>query len=247
MKTLTRILSLLFILCFIGGCAKQRPIELLKDPDNKRLEKTIFAGKDLNNPTTWFYKVTVTKTSHNRGFLWVGLQSDMKVGHFNFTEQELQLVDDSDIQGSRRKGRESNSQTDVSVKSWKVEHVDVKLEESDGKVTNRETEDDEKSYKEKRYVKVDFTSSDMQEIPYVDILKSEGCWSSKSPSFIPNSFDYSSDHITWEVGVEYRVPPTCNSSKKRDNKSDYTYTLHYRYSFRKMVESDYKPIAYNGE
>lgn len=236
MKTLAKSLSILLTFVIFVGCARQRPIETRKDPDHKVLEKSIFDG-------TYFYRVTVSKTSNNRGFLWAGISNDMKVGHFKFTESELQFIDDFDLQSQRRSGNASSAQAEIIRNAWKIiKHTDDKLAVSDGKETNQVTEDDERPMLAKNHVEIDFSSSVIKE--YED-----DCWRAVSVFLVPNSFEHSPEHIMWEVGVEYdyTFAPMCKD-KFRSNHADYNYTAHYRYSFRKMVESaDYKPFAYKNE
>ncbi|MEZ4752579.1 MAG: hypothetical protein R3B54_18675 [Bdellovibrionota bacterium] len=77
----------------MAACAKHRDIERLNDPDGEHLEKQVFTG----NGTHWASKVTVVRTSTNGGFAFSGLQSELKVGHFEFTKEKLKYVNDVSV------------------------------------------------------------------------------------------------------------------------------------------------------
>lgn len=236
----------LFLLCLgLTGCARHRDVERLLDPNGERLAKHAFTGGDAGG-AYWLAKVTVTKTSTNGGFLFVGLQSETKVGHFEITKEKLKFVSDAGPFGPG-----SPTAVPELVNSWDITHHDVKLAESEGNVTNKEVEDDSRPWNERRFLKIQFAKADITESAtfpyYVDAASSAECWQKRGAYLVDDSLSLEPDSIQFVVGVDYEQKTLCVGSQRRLLRSDYTYTVHYRYSFRKLEKSDYQPFVYQGE
>ena len=83
---LTAVMSLSLFLAM--SCARERPIEQLS-------QNTLSGLKNKNDFNGLFFsKATVISTSTNGGPLFVGLQSDMRMGHFKITGTQLRFLDD---------------------------------------------------------------------------------------------------------------------------------------------------------
>lgn len=234
-------LHLLLTLVLVAACAKHRDIERLNDPDGEHLSKELFTGTG----THWASKVTVVRTSTNGGFAFSGLQSDLKVGHFEFSKEKLKYLNDVNVY---------NTLSEASVPSllneWDVTHFDKKLAESDGRVTNKEEEDKEKAWDKKRYFTIDFAKANISEaatFPYYVDAAEASCWSKKAAYLVDGTLELSSDYVGFVVGVDYQQNSLCSEDLRRWAQGDFIYTVHYRYSFKKLEETGYKPYVYQGE
>ena len=212
---------------FISACAKQRPIEKLKDPEREYLQKSDFS-KGM-----WSQKVTIVKASGvgTESFGIIGTQSENQLGYFEFTKNELRFYDALSLKNKR------GSALPELINAWPITHHDVRLAESDGYISSRETEDDEKPFDQKRFVRVDFSSAKIAENgTFPDVYWNEfaSCWSKKGSSLVPGSMKAEPDHITWTISVDYEFQ--CYEAQ-REAKNHFAYTVHYKYSFRKLESS----------
>ena len=230
----------LVIVFFLSSCAKERPIYKVKDPEKENKDKSYYTGS--GSGTTWLYKATVVKTSSRGGFAFIGYQSQAKAGYFKFTRDKLMLYRADNIYNT------SSNLNPSLLNQWSIKHYDVMLSEKDGKVSNKEKEDDQSKWYQKRYFKIDFSKADVSEaaeFPYqLDIAKKYNCWNKKASRLVDDSYLISQDYITFVVSVDYQVSSLCNESLSRERQNDYTYTVHYKYSFKKLEPNSYKPFVY---
>ncbi len=235
-----------------AACAKQRPIVAVKDPEKDKIEKAIFYGMDSQTAAqvdrtqpiknaSWLSKVTVVKTNSYAEFVIQGFQSEARLGHFEFTHDKLKYYDD--VLLSRNKKGQVLRQL---INEWDITHHDVKLSESDGNVTNKEEDDQDKTWDQKRYFKIDFSKAVIDEsasFPYmIGMAQAADCWEKAKTSLLENSMQLSSDYISFIVAVDYKQNPLCLDDARRASNNEITNTVHYRYSFMKFdaKSSNYK-------
>ena len=226
-----------------GNCAKERPIEKISLSTRSDLK----TKADFNGP--FYSKVTVVQTSNNPGPVDVGYQSQMKLGHFRFTDTHLQFLDDVNAYNEDIKSQNKPQpvdRLDTLINEWEIDHYDYKLDESDGLVHNKEVEDEDKSAHEKRFFTVDFSKAEISEA--TTFPRGPGCYDKKSIALVDDSFKVEKDSIQYIVAVDYEVDPICNENMGRMLRGDYTFTAHYLYSFvRANPSPDYRPHLYQGE
>lgn len=222
------------------GCAEERAIEeISKETKREWEDKQVLTGSasgaraaSTQAPKTWIYKATAVKTSTNGGFAFVGLQGDANIGYFNFTEDKLQLFNAVNSQGQG----DSNSVPTV-LEEWDITHHDYKLDDSSGKTSNREVEDDELNWSKKRYFKIDFAKGNF-------MGSGNACWAAKSARLVDNSLVMKQSYLTFVVETDYEATGNCPISMRRQNNGDYTYTVQWRYSFKPYQKTSYKPFIY---
>jgi hypothetical protein len=130
------------------SCAKTRPTERVPDINENRFEKA-----PLVNSDTWFVKETIVASDTLGGFGFVGLQSSVVAGKFEFSKDKLKFI--------RAASYDANKDTlDSVIYSWNVEHSEYRLSESGGKVSNRQEENNYLEWNRKRYFKADLSDAD---------------------------------------------------------------------------------------
>lgn len=239
------VLLLLSAVLFLSSCAKEREIEVVKDPERDNIIKSSLIGK-AGKASPWIYKTTVVKTSGSDGFAFVGFQNNARIGYFNFTKSKLKIYKAYNI-----KGQPSHNMEPTLLNEWDVSHYDKKLSETDGKVAAREVEDNDKTWNQKRYFKIDFAKANVSEagdFPYtIDAASKYSCWSKSTSHLVDNSLEMSADYLSFVVSVDYKMNSLCNRSMRRAHTGEYLYTVHYRYSFKKYKKTAYKPYVYRGK
>ncbi|MGB0453434.1 MAG: zinc-dependent metalloprotease [Bacteriovoracaceae bacterium] len=231
-KTFKVVLSL----GLLASCAKELPkeeislakktndieIKSFKTKSKKHVMLKTASGQDLSN--IWLYKVTVVKNSGNGGFGFVGLQSDAKPGYFKFTEKKLKFVSASELHIGPSTSERIHNQ-------WDVSYVDYKLSESGGKVQNREVEDGDKLWHQKRFVRISFDNAAVAE------FQPSSCYSKLASHVVNDSVQNEAHYKSWVVNVDYQISRNCVDSLRRYMDGDMTYTVQYRYSFRKLEKN----------
>lgn len=258
------LISLLIAAVLLASCAKEREPDRIEDPDGNNLLKETFTttkitvqdrdtdGKVLTNeagepklktiqvPKVWLYKATVVKTSENDGAVFVGLQNDVRAGFFRFTKDKLQLINANSIYPEET----PNNAWSV-LNQWDVTHFDTKLDERNGKVTNQEVVDDEKTWYQKRFFNIDFSKAEVAETADFRGFSSS-CFKNKKGRIIHDSLQVQNDYFTFVVELNYQVDSRC-ASTRRWLKSDFTYTAQIRYSFKQLTENPgFDPFFYTG-
>lgn len=229
------------------GCAKNRDVERLRaDQKFDHVAKAAFTGTGKTRDT-WYFKVTVKNTSSNGGFMFTGFQSDLKAGYFDFAENKLQF---KSVSGVYDGNETENSKNNVELQ-WPISHHDYRLDERDGQMTNQEIDDNFKVWHQKKYFKINFGSPDISEkvlFPFsLDGAEASECWQPVSRRRVDNSFKIEEDHIGFTMEVVYQQNSLCVNSLDQVSNNQYTYTVQYKYSFRKVKPSDYKPLFFQGE
>ncbi len=224
------------------SCAKDRGVDPLRYQTTEMWQpKSQYYGDRSDMRTPFYAKVTVVKNTNDGGFAAVGYQTDMRVGYFNFTRDSLQFIS---TQGAYR-GRVGATMNEAPIiYSWPVTHHQAQLQENDGKTTNKEIDDDKLSWDKKNFFKPDFAKPDVTEDN--TFLRGESeCWPVKSRRLVDNSIQLEKGYVSFVIEVLY--DRNCYGSDSAYMNGHTTYAVQYRYSFREVVESDYKPLMYAGE
>lgn len=252
MKSFKLILSI-SVLALLASCAQERPIEKKPDPEKERLFKPFFTGTQDISPlngqsrqgTTWLAKTTVTKTSEAGGFAFVGWQSDLKAGYFDFTKDSLRLY--SAVTPYQRGG----AAEDNLINSWPIKHSELRLRESDGKVSNVEEEDPYKPWEQKNFFTVNWANSNVKEaasFPYqIAMAQMFDCWMKADANLLPESLVTSEDYISFTIRTDYVQVGLCSDEIRKHARGLFSYTVDYTYSFKRMEDTGYKPYVYAGE
>ncbi len=222
------------LLALVVSCAKERSIERVRDLDGNRWPKALF-----QKPQPYFSKVTIVKTSSRSAFGFVGSQSEMRAGYFEFTQDKLRFKSAVSLYG------EDVTAGDL-INSWGITHSQYRLAESGGRVTNREEEDSTIPWNRKNFFKIHWDSATISESGSFPFMTDDACWSKKDSNVVDGSQVVSDDLIAFTVAVDYEINSSCVNYERYHNQ-DFTHTIHYRYSFAPMKESDYDPYLYNGE
>ncbi len=228
-----------FAIVFSVSCAKNRGVEKLRyDQTRNIIPKDAFIGTD--SPRDLYYsKVTVVRNSLDGGHVFAGYQSDMTVGYFDFSETKLTF---KSVQGAYR-GRETSLTSTPIIYVWPITHHEAQLESIDGKTTNKEIDDNRKHWKDRKNFKVDFSMYDVANMPGVD--PDDKCWTVASKRQVEDSVELEPGYISFLVEVVFNR--NCLNSYKPITNGHPTFTAQYRFSFRKVVPSDYQPMTYKGE
>lgn len=234
------LLTILAILTF-ASCARDRGVEALRYDVRKDWQNKInFLGTGSEHRDAYYSKVTVVNNSADGGFIFVGSQTDMRVGYFDFTEKSLIF---KSMQGPYL-GRETSSTNNPVLYSWPITHHEAELQQVDGKTINKEIDDDRKKWSEKSKFLIDFAVADVTE---ENVFYPRGlgqCWKVESRRRVDNSVQVENGYISFVIEVLYsRLCPDAS-----DAISGHTnFSVQYRYSFRKVTPSDYEPMVYEGE
>ncbi|MFW7380981.1 MAG: zinc-dependent metalloprotease [Oligoflexus sp.] len=231
---MNKIIIAIIAISSVFACARKRPVEKRYDLEGNRWPKEIF---DSEKP--WLYKVTVVKNGQNAAFGFVGLQSDVQLGYFNFTQKQLQFVSAIDLYGE-------SANADKVINAWSISHSDYHRPVIGGKVSNTETENDRIDWSLKRFFKVDWNTAKITERGSFPFMIDTNCWTPISTQMVDNSQEITNEHISFTLAVDYQIQEQCISAEDYMNK-DMTHTIHYKYSFMPDFESDYQPYVYTGE
>ncbi len=225
---LTRILATVALIVTAASCAKERSTERVYDLDGDRWPKATFVSEK-----PWMSKITVVKTSQRSGVQFVGQQSELNVGTFEFSRDKLLY------KSAVKLYNDNSSVEDTILNSWDIKHSDYRLAESDGRVLNKEMEDDRRPWQDKNYFKIDFKTAKIS-------IKDEwnDCWKVIDQRLQEEETVVSPEHITFTVAVDYQQQ--CYDPS-RSVTQDHVETVHYKYSFAPLPETDYQPYEYKSE
>ncbi len=220
---------------FQWQCARKRPVEKSLDVEGTRWSKTSF-----ENGKKWLGKVTIVNNGSNSAFGFYGLKSDVQLGRFRFTKDYLQWVAAEDV-------FEGNHSGERILNAWSIMHTDVYQKVSNGRQSNVETENDQIPWDQKRFFRVNWDNAVISEAASFPFEVDSSCWSKKSSRLVDGSQEISDDAINFTLAVDYQVAPSC-ITEPQYFRSDFTHTIHYKYSFMVEPESkSYKPYVFNGE
>lgn len=252
-------ISILLLTSLLISCEWVKELPILKVPDgNKdRMLKRVLISDENNQQKYWISKVTVVKTSFGSsgGFplSFQGIQSTAKLGYFEFTRNKLKF--NNAVTRQSLESLEIASQgIDELINEWDIKHSSFRLAEVDGYTTNREEENNYIPWHEKEYFTVDWSKADISEantFPYLAYASKRTCWKKKTASIIDSSREITEDYIGFTIAIEYEQEPAC-SNLQRHNMGNYTHTVHYKYSFKRvpnpyLEDQNYTPYIYAGE
>ena len=253
MRKFTQFLLIQIVLSLLVGCAKDRPVMKLPDPEGDRMQKKFFTGNGAplkaadfgDKGKYWASKVTVVNTSPDSGFAFAGFQSELKIGYFEFTREKLKFLNAV----MPYKGK-INALPEL-INEWDVTHSEKRLAEMDGKVTNQEQEDPYKNWEKKNFFTLDWAKSNISEaatFPYsLDWATTYRCWQKKAAYLVEGSREVSDDYISFTIGVDYQQNSLCNNRARDHHRGNFTFSLQYKYSFVRVKKTDYDPYVFRGE
>ena len=260
MKQLIGFIAISLMMNVMTGCrlAKTRPITKKPDGNQDRMFKETFTGTN-KNPKYWIYKATVVDTSFgdDAWFVFEGLQSEAKAGYFEFTRDKLKFNNIVTRQTLETPEVASQGVHEL-INEWDIEHSEYRLAEVDGYTTNREEENKYLRWDQKNYFTVNWKKADISEantFPWFDWSYTKDCWKKQATYVIDSSREVTKDYISFIVAVVYEQRPACPSSTlnlKRLNQRNFSTTVHYKYSFKKinnplLEDENYTPYVYEGE
>ena len=219
------------------ACARKREVEQKIDLDGNRLSKSLFA-----TGAPWLGRVMIVNNGTNSAFGFVGAQSDVKIGSFQFTKDKLQFVANS--------AQMSKSGEVRVINEWSVEHSDYYQKVSGGRTSNVVTENDTIAWKDKKYFKVEWESASISEAATFPFEVDEQCWSKKGSRVVDGSMEADADHINFVVEVDYQINnlERCSANLSAVlHHDEQTHTMRYMYSFMPDRKSSYEPYVYTGE
>lgn len=222
-----------------SSCSQNRAIEPKINPIENRFAKENFASE-----SPWLFQATIINHSELGGQFFIGQSSSLKAGFFDFDRDKMYFRSATSVYG---KETETNTLPEL-INSWSIQHSEYHLGESNGKVTNNETENNKIPWQEKSHVQVNLERHDI-DLGSMFRGWNNGCWSAVSsamkqsaPKFEENAFNYVVEYsFTSKPGASYR----CKSIIKSLTGSN-SFSLLVRYSYLKTPQTDYKPYVYNG-
>ncbi len=147
-----------------SACVRKRPVEQKYDFDGDRWEKAQFAdGRE------WIGQVTITNNGSNGAFGFVGNVTDPKIGHFNFTKDKLQFLETDTVTNT-------DSKEQRVINEWDINHSEYHQKLSGGRVSNIETENEEISWKDKKFFKVNWNAASISEAASFPWEIDDYCW-----------------------------------------------------------------------
>lgn len=236
-------LKLVSILAVLLGCTKERPIEKFPDSDEFILKKQDFIG--LNNDSYWYSKVTVVHTSNSSPsrLVFTGLQSFLKIGFFEFEDDQLRFYD-AVTDHALKRGASKDVTGDGEliqnnlINTWPINHIDFRLSVVDGKTTNKE-EIDQYTPREKRgFFKIRWNEASISEAKFFpiqwDFSNRAKCYGKLRSHLKNNSLEVLKDYIEFIIAVEYELTEECVRERPSDPK---VITVYYKYSFLKYKKN----------
>ena len=226
---------LILILCVLTThCAQNRPVEKVKDINEQR-----YAKSDLLISDPWLMRVTVTKTSASPTLAFVGQQNKDRAGFFKFTKDHLEFKTSI--------GPEQNNDHVATVLSrWPITHSDYTLQEIGGKKTNVEIENQDLSWEEKNFFKIDWSTSSISDSISFFGINDSSCWVNKGSYMVDDSVTVSKEYIGFTLANDYELNVACLDGARYYD-GNLTQTLHFTYSYRPLENTNYSPYLYTGE
>lgn len=240
---------LLVSAAFLSGCAKEKPYEendvrILNELNGSEFSKADLDICTLEDPCLWVPSVADTpyNVTASRPF-W---QGDEKLVVTQFSQDKykiLQIEEDGRFAG--------NINNFSPVAEYTVEHVDYKCEEDSlGKCANKETEDTEKPWQERKRVRLgELTVNEKNSLPIqFDELFSAGCYDKTGLEFLGNKKAIvEKNAINIGTKVSYAANPNCVMIREMDDLRYLNFTVDYNYSLVKLSEladSNYQEVEY---
>ncbi len=232
-----KIIAISLVATAFTACVRHRPVENKLDFDGNRWPKALFA-----NGQEWLGTVTIVNNGSNQAFGMVGSQSETRIGHFEFTKDKLQFLTSDNFVNSQ-------SHENRVINQWNITHSEYHQKASGGRVSNVVTENEDISWKDKAYFKVDWTTAAISEAITFPYEIDSNCWSRKTADVDTETVDIGDDHINFTVAVTYERNLDnwlCSTSQALSQDLN-TNTVKYKYSFMPDFKSDYQPYVFAGE
>ena len=229
---------IVFTLLSLSACdwfrlAQERPIQKIPDGNKDIMEKALFSGSP-DNPKYWLSRMTVVKKTFDGGdlgFVFPGLQGNVKAGYFQFERDQMIFCNrvSRKFLENEKTGRQVLCDK---VYNWDIEHFATRLTEADGWTTNREEEDNYIPWDEKAFFKTKLNQTDLNS--EISFLISP-CWNLEKASLEDKSRVIEEDYISFIVKATYKLKGKC-VNKKRANDQNFTATADYKYSFKRVSD-----------
>lgn len=248
------------LLLFVLNCSKDKAYEAVyKEPEviNKSListydnpGKTVVYNKGVPElevavqDNVYLYVPTIEDVSYyssaSRPY-WVG---DQKLVTFEFTKEALKV---SEIKVDDRFNKEEIHKR--SILEIPVEHVDYRCRKnSDDECSNEEEENDDISWRSKRYADFDFEGIKINEANSLPVELSNlffPCHQEKSSKL--HSWSITGDQVHIVIDKTFTTSALCGDVRSWEDLENLTFVSRYHYSFRKLnsiASENYKPILY---
>ncbi|MBC74400.1 MAG: hypothetical protein CME64_00135 [Halobacteriovoraceae bacterium] len=233
---------------FLAGCAKEKAYEESEERIINQLKgaehsKAAF-DCSVEDPCLWVPSVTDTpyNVAASRPF-W---QGDEKLVVTKFTEDKLQILQ---IEEDERFSDNINNFSPVA--EFEVEHVDYKCQEDSlGKCSNVEVEDESKTWDQKKFARLeDFSVVEKNSLPIqFNELFQAGCYSKVDQSFTGDQkVKVDAGAVNIKVKVAYEANPNCVMLKEMEDLRYLSFTVDYHYSLVKLssiADPTYKKVEY---
>ncbi|SMF42606.1 zinc-dependent metalloprotease [Pseudobacteriovorax antillogorgiicola] len=230
-----KLLTIYFMVFLCLSCVKKRPVEEYQDFDGNRWNKATFLTKK-----PWLYRVTLVNNGLNSTFGFVGMQSEARLGFFEFTQDELRFL-------APKTDFTDGPNTEGVINSWSIQHTEIYRKEVNGRKSNVESENNEIPWFEKSQFKVNWESAVVRERASFPFSLDESCWQVVNRKPVEGSQEVSPEHIAFTVAVDYLIDENCIGYREYYNQ-DFTITIHYKYSFMPDPGTEgYDPYVYTGE
>ncbi|MCO4753800.1 MAG: zinc-dependent metalloprotease [Bacteriovoracaceae bacterium] len=240
--------SLVLTTVFLAGCAKEKSYEeseerIINQISGVEHSKSSFECT-LEDPCLWVPSVTDTpyNVAASRPF-W---QGDEKLVVTKFTEDKLQILQ---VEEDERFNDNINNFSPVA--EFEVSHVDYKCkEDSLGKCSNVEEEDEQKMWDQKRFARLEsFSVVEKNSLPIqFNELFQAGCYSQVGQSFTgEKKVKVEAGAVNIKVKAAYEANPNCVMLQEMEDLRYLTFTVDYHYSLVKLssiADPSYKKVEY---
>ena len=204
------------------SCAKKRSSNSQSGQDFIRLEKDIFAPDKH-----WLYKVTVIKNSHHHGFAYVGLQSQVNLGHFAFESDRLNFI-------SSHGAKDTSTPSKHLLNSWMLSSLENNMQDAE-----------KSNWENDSIFSIDWHSAKIEESKSFRSDIDMSCYESGHTRLAPDSLEAAIDYISFTLVVDYQMKEKCHS-KDNESIAKIPYTVHYKYSFMPDLVNEFSPYVYSG-
>lgn len=250
MKKLRKNFVPLLALGFVVSCAKERPLdevykgdmELFAKSSDKSAGKTVLPCQDPSNPCVYVPSVVETprNVTASRPY-WMGEQ---KLVTLAINENDITV---SETEKDER--YDDNHQNKSPVLKLDVKHVDFRCATNDfNECTNKEEENDEISWEQKKFVDVDYDSLQIIEKNFLPIQLDNlfgNCHRELGSRVIDKKIE--KDAINIVVEKMYETSIECANVESLSN---LTFTATYQYSMvelNSLASKGYQKVYYNND
>lgn len=236
----TKIISVILLLA-ISACTKERPY--VKEARDGTSEYAEIDKGLLDTKSEYLYVPSSLNSTRTTDATFPMYMGDAKVVRLQLSETELRVLEvDSEKKFS------GGPVNDKPVLSIPIKHVDYRCaKDLDGKCTNREEEDQEKPWADRRFIEVQGKALAVQEINFLPVQIKNlfyPCHEETGSHFSGLKVD--SNAINLSLEKTYKTGLSCGPDI--NSLSDLTFRVVYTYSLAKLnsvTDSNYKPLTYS--